>query len=151
VRRIIPVTLVFLALGLVPGASSAPPTRELLPPLGEYTSTACGFPVVLTTVRERFVLKTYTEGHTLVESVTGSAVLRLTSENASFTVNVSGPAFVRQHRDGSLSFEGSGPWIFYDHPFTNLPPIAYTTGRFTVGEDTVTPAGRIVDLCARLD
>jgi hypothetical protein len=150
-RIIIPIALVFLALGLVPGASSAPPTRELLPPLGEYTSTACGFPVVLETVHERFLIKTYTEGHTLVESLTGTGVIRLTSENASFTVNVSGPSFVRQHRDGSLSFEGAGNWLFYDHPFTNLAPLAYTTGHITFGEDTVSPAGRIVDLCARLD
>jgi hypothetical protein len=150
-RRVILISIVLSALGLAPGASSAPPLREFLPPLGEYTSTACGFPVVIETVHESFTLTTFSEGHTLVQSVTGAALLRLTSENASITVNVSGPSFLRQSKDGSLTFEGAGPWLFFDHPFTNLPPLAYLTGVITFEDDTVTASGRTVDLCALLD
>jgi hypothetical protein len=42
--------------------------------------------------------------------------------------------------------------IIFDHPFTNLPPVAYVTGLITFGidEPTVTVTGRIVDLCALL-
>lgn len=138
------------ALALAPSASSAPPVRELLPPLGEYTSTACGFPVVIETVQENFTLMTFPEGGPVLELVTGSAVLRLTSENASITLNVSGPTFVRQGADGSVTVSGAGPWLFFDHPFTNLPPLAYLTGKIAFGEESVTATGRIVDLCALL-
>jgi hypothetical protein len=150
VRRLIIVITVLSALVAAPGASSDPPLRELLPPLGEYTSTACGFPVVIETVHENFTLKVFPEGRPVLEMVTGSAVLRLTSEDASLTLNVSGPTFVRQSADGSVTVSGAGPWLFFDHPFTNLPPLAYLTGTITFGEDTVTASGRTVDLCALL-
>ena len=67
-------------------------------------------------------------------------------------LNVSGPSFTTVNHDGSIQFSGAGPWLFFDHPFTNLPPLAYVTGRISFGTDepTVAVTGRIVDLCALL-
>jgi hypothetical protein len=76
---------------------------------------------VIETVHESFTLTTISEGHTLVRSVTGAALIRLTSENASITVNVSGSSFLRRSKDGSLTFEGAGAWLFFDPPVHQSP------------------------------
>jgi hypothetical protein len=53
---------------------------------------------------------------------------------------------------GSIQFSEAGPRLFFDHPFTNLPPLGYVTGRISFGTDepTVAATGRIVDVCALL-
>jgi hypothetical protein len=42
--------------------------------------------------------------------------------------------------------------VIFDHPFTNLPPLAYVTGQLSFGSDepTIAVTGRIVDLCVLL-
>lgn len=133
------------------GASAEPPDREVLPS-GSVTATACGFDVLIEPVKDKFTLMTFPEGRPVVEFLTGHSVARLSSANASIMLNVSGPAFTTVNHDGSLQFSGAGPWVFFDHPFTNLPPLAYVTGRISFGTDepTVAVTGRIVDLCALL-
>jgi hypothetical protein len=138
-------------LALPASASAAPPAREPLPPTS-VTATACGFDVLIEAVNEQFTLMTFPEGLPVVEFVTGHSVVRVSSANASIILNISGPSMFTMNRDGSFEFGGAGPWIIFDHPFTNLPPVAYVTGRITFGidEPTVTVTGRIVDLCALL-
>ena len=138
-------------LALPVSASAEPPDREVLPS-GSLTTTACGFDVLIEPVKDQFTLMTFPEGRPVVEFLTGHSVARLSSANASIMLNVSGPAFTTVNHDGSLQVSGAGPWVFFDHPFTNLPPLAYVTGRISFGTDepAVAVTGRIVDLCALL-
>jgi hypothetical protein len=138
-------------LALPVSASAEPPDRQPLPS-GSVTATACGFDVLIEPVKDNFTLMTFPEGRPVVEFLTGNSVARLSSANASIVLNVSGPAFTTVNHDGSIQFSGAGPWVFFDHPFTNLPPLAYVTGRISFGTDepTVAVTGRIVDLCALL-
>jgi hypothetical protein len=151
VSRLAAVLVVAGLLALPASASADPPDREPLPP-GSVTATACGFDVVIEAGNEQFTLMTFPEGLPVVEFVTGHSVVRVSSANASIMLNVSGPSLITMNRDGSFEFGGAGPWIIFDHPFTNLPPVAYVTGRISFGSDepTVTVTGRIVDLCALL-
>jgi hypothetical protein len=140
------------ALALSSPALAEPPDREVLPSV-PITATACGFDVLIEPINERFTLMTFPEGRPVVEFLTGHSVIRLSSANASITLNVSGPSLVKARRDGSLEFGGAGPWLIFDHPFTNLPPLAYITGRIVFGaeEPTISVTGRVVDVCALLD
>jgi len=47
---------------------------------------------------------------------------------------------------------GAGPWVFFDHGFTNLPPLAYVTGRISFVETSRRwpSPDEIVDLCTVL-
>jgi hypothetical protein len=139
----------FLALPV--SASAGPPDREVLPS-GPISTTACGFDVLIEPVSEQFTLMTFPEGLPVVQFITGHSHIRVSSANASLMLNISGPTLTTMNHDGSLQLDGAGPWIFFDHPFTNLPALAYLTGRITFGSDepTVTVTGRIVDLCALL-
>ena len=132
-------------------ASAEPPDREPLPS-GAFTTTACGFDVLVEPVHEQFTLMTFPEGRPVVEFVTGPSVIRVSSASDSIMLNISGPSFTTVNHDGSIQFSGAGPWLFFDHPFTNLPPLAYVTGRISFGTDepTVAATGRIVDVCALL-
>ena len=138
-------------LALPVSASAEPPDREVLPS-GPITATACGFDVLIEPVKDKFTLMTFPEGRPVVQFLTGHSVARLTSANASIMLNVSGPSFTTVNHDGSIQFTGAGPWVIFDHPFTNLPPLAYVTGQLTFGSDepTIAVTGRIVDLCALL-
>jgi hypothetical protein len=116
------------------------------------TATACGFDILIEPVNEQFTLMTFPEGLPVVEFVTGHSVVRVSSANGSILLNISGPSMFTMNRDGSFEFGGTGPWIIFDHPFTNLPPVAYVTGRLTFGidEPTIAVTGRIVNLCTLL-
>ena len=132
-------------------ASAEPPDREALPP-GSVTATACGFDVLIEPVKEQFTLMTFPEGRPVVQFLTGHSVVRVSSASASIMLNISGPAFTTVNHDGSFQFSGAGPWLFFDHGFPNLPPLAWVTGRISFGGDepTVAITGQIVDLCALL-
>jgi hypothetical protein len=148
--RLAAAIFVFVAL-LVPVAKAAPPDREVLPS-GAITSAACGFDVLIEPIHERFTLMTFPPGHPVAEFLTGSSLIRVSSDTASIQLNISGPSFVKEAQDGTLVFSGAGPWLFFDHPFVNLPPLAYITGNITIDDagPTLNVTGRVVDVCALL-
>jgi hypothetical protein len=150
-RRII-LLAVLAALVFSGSAVAAPPTREPVPS-EPFVTNSCGFDVLIEPVVGEFTLMTFPEGLPVVEFLAGPSLIRVSSENGSVLLNVSGPAFTTVNHDGSVEFSGAGPWLFFEHPFTNLPALAYVTGRLSFGseEPTVSVTGQIVDVCALLD
>ena len=140
------------ALALSGAALAGPPTREPIPQ-ESFVTTSCGFDVLIEPVVGQFTLMTFPEGRPVVEFLAGPSLIRVSSANGSVLLNVSGPAFTTVTHDGTLEFSGAGPWLFFEHPFTNLPALAYVTGRLTFGseEPTISVTGRVVDVCALLD
>jgi hypothetical protein len=148
---------ILVAAGLAVLASSGtafadPPTREPIPQ-EPFVTTSCGFDVLIEPVVGQFTLMTFPEGRPVVEFLAGPSLIRVSSDNGSVLLNVSGPAFTTLNHDGSVEFSGAGPWLFFEHPFANLPALAYVTGRLTFGseEPTISVTGRVVDVCALLD
>ena len=138
-------------LALPVSASAAPPDRQPLPS-GSFTTTACGFDVLIEPVKEQL------HAHDLPRRQAGRGVPHRAFRNSGDQRQCFDHAeclrasFTTFNHDGSIQFSGAGPWVFFDHPFTNLPPLAYVTGRISFGTDepTVAVTGRIVDLCALL-
>jgi hypothetical protein len=150
-KRLLGVATLLVALVLPASAAADPPVRELLPS-GPITSEACGFEVLIEPIHEKFTLMTFPIGHSPVELLTGSSLVRVSSATNSVELNISGPSFLRELRDGTLVFSGAGPWLFFDHPFVNLPPLAYITGSISFSDDgpSIGVTGRVVDICALL-
>jgi hypothetical protein len=120
----------------------------------------CGFPVL-----------DHAEGYTIVESFTdeeGNLVRQiftapgvretLTNLDTGKTIvlNIEGPGSLELNPDGSGSFTGTGPYLFYFHPSMLTPALFYTTGRFVITFDangdrtSFESVGPIIDVCAEL-
>jgi hypothetical protein len=138
------------ALAFSGTAAADPPIREVLT-AEPITSTACGFDVLIEPT-QKVTLTTFSDGHRLLELASGSVRLRMTSATGSIQLNVSGPSMFRETSPGTFTFGGAGPWLIFDHPFVNLPPIAYITGQITFSDEgpSVLVTGRVVDVCALL-
>jgi hypothetical protein len=150
-KRFFAIGVLLVAFALPTAAAADPPDREPAP-FESFTTTACGFEVLIEPVQQHFWVMTFPEGRVVEEIDGGSAVIRLSSGTASIQLNISGPAFLKQAPDGTMVFSGAGPWLFFDHPFVNLPPVAYITGRITFDDEEpiINVTGRVVDVCALL-
>jgi hypothetical protein len=151
--------LALLTLALVPTALAGKPTRTVLPPTEDFVSTECGFKVAVHAVQEQLaILEFFDEGNLVREIDTGAIKWTLTNMKTgqSVFVNLSGPGFLLLSPDGSGSFTGTGPWLFFENPETGDAGIFLLTGQFVVTFDALgnvefTRDGRdVVDLCAVL-
>jgi hypothetical protein len=160
-RRIVLIlSAVLLALAIAPAATAGKPTREIIPAVPDAVLDLCGFPVL-----------DHEEGYTIVQSFTdeeGNLVrqivtapgLRETLTNLdtgkTVVLNIEGPGVLDLNPDGSGSFTGTGPYLFFFHPSMLTPGLFFTTGRFVVTFDangdrtSFESVGPITDVCAEL-
>jgi hypothetical protein len=159
-RRVLILSGLLLALAIAPAATAGQPTREIIPAAPDAVLDQCGFPVL-----------DHAEGYTIVESFTdeeGNLVRQiftapgvretLTNLDTGKTIvlNIEGPGSLELNPDGSGSFTGTGPYLFYFHPSMLTPALFYTTGRFVITFDangdrtSFESVGPIIDVCAEL-
>lgn len=159
-RRVLILSALFLALAIAPAATASQPTREVLPAFPDVVLDLCGFPV-LDHEEGFFVFESfYDEQGNLVRQIGTAPGLRETLTNLdtgkTIVLNIPGPSFLELNPDGSGSFTGTGPYLFYFHPATLTPGLFYTTGRFVSTFDanghrtSFESVGPIIDLCAEL-
>lgn len=138
------------------------PTRSPLPPAEDFEAPAglwCSFGVFVHDIVNNQVLKTFPPepNGDIVQLITGNYVTRLTntSTGKSIRVNISGPARITTHPDGSTTLEATGRWFLgeiVNAPFT----VFISSGRVVIsiapdGTPTlVSQSGKVEDLCALL-
>jgi len=109
--------MVGLALALASSALAAPPTRTPVPsgPLEFRGGLVCSFPVLLETVENSQVIKTFADGRQIV---TGHYVTRVTNLDTRQAVirRNSGPIFVTPNADGTVTVKGAGQTLFFFFP-----------------------------------
>jgi len=144
-----------LVVTLVSLASAAKPTRQLIPASEDIVIGDCGFPVEIDFLREKGTLTTFTDesGAVVFELTTGPFVVAVTNleTGESLRLNISGPGMFRVEKDGTATFTGAGPWLFFGFsPAEGFPTFFLTEGKFVFEDGTFTQVGRLVDLCAEL-
>jgi hypothetical protein len=158
-RRVLILSAVLLALAIAPAATAGKPTREVFPALPDEVLDLCGFPV-LNHEEGYGVVESFTddEGNLVRQILTGpglSETLTNLDTGKTIVLNAEGPGFRDFNPDGSTSFTGAGPTVFYFNPFTLGPGLFYATGRFVIARDangnrTFEIVGTITDVCAEL-
>ena len=158
-RRVLILSAVSLALAIAPAATAGKPTREVFPALPDAVLDQCGFPVLDHEEGFGIVLSFTDEEGNLVRQISLAPGLRETLTNLdtgkTVVVNIAGPGHLDLNPDGSRSFTGTGPFLFYFDPFTLGPGLFYSAGRFVIARDangnrTFEIVGTITDVCAEL-
>jgi hypothetical protein len=155
--------IVSCALGILllpPLASADKPTRTVIPSAGDFISTECGFKVAVHVEQDQFAILTFVddEGNVVREILTGAIKWTLTNVKTgeSIFVNLSGPGFFSANADGSSTFVGTGPWVFFENFETGDLGLLLLTGKFEIAFDAegnveFSRVGRtVIDLCAEL-
>jgi hypothetical protein len=150
-----------LVVLLLPSFASADkPTRTVFPPTEDFVTDVCGFDVFVDVTQDQFAIIEFfdKEGNFIRDVESGAIKWTLTNvtTDESIFVNLSGPGFLTLSPDGSETFVGTGPWIFFEDLETGDPELLLVTGKFEVAFDTegnveFSRVGRdVVDLCATL-
>jgi hypothetical protein len=144
-----------LVATLISAASAAKPTRQPLPASEDVVIGDCGFPVEIHFLQDKGTLTTFTDksGAVVFELTTGPLVVAVTNleTGESLHLNISGPGMFRVEKDGTATFTGTGPWLFFGFsPAEGLPTFFLAEGKFVFENGTFTQVGRLVDLCAAL-
>jgi hypothetical protein len=162
-RAILIVSLALVAaLVLTSAAVADRPTREELPPAGDFVDTFCGFPMFVDFEQAQLATVTifYDEAGNIVRSLVTAPGLHVTITNLetgeSFAHDLSGPGVLEFHADGSTTRTMTGSWGIWAR-------MNGTRGRFiTVGQvveltdatgalvSRTLEAGRFIDFCAEL-
>ena len=138
------------------------PTRSPLPPAEDFEAPAglwCSFGVFVHDIVNNQVVKTFPPepNGDIVQLITGNYVTSVTntSTGKSITVNISGPARITIHPDGSVTLEARGRWFLgeiVNAPFT----VFISSGRVVISiapdglPTLVSQRGKVEDLCALL-
>ena len=144
------------------GQARGKPTRSPLPPAEDFEAPAglwCSFGVFVHDIVNNQVVKTFPPepNGDIVQLITGRYVTSVTntSTGKSITVNISGPARITTHPDGSATLVATGRWFIAD--VENAPTEAFiSSGRVVVsfapdGTATlVSQSGHVEDICALL-
>jgi hypothetical protein len=137
-------------------ASAAKPTRTPLPASEDFVLEECGgVQFEIDFVQEKTTATTFRDetGAVVFELVTGPIKVIVTNleTGESLRVNISGPSIFRVEKDGTATFTGVGPWIFFGFsPAEGFPSFFIAEGKFVFENGTFTQVGRLVDLCAVL-
>lgn len=153
-KRLVVVSLVALAsLLLVPSALSDPPTIQRFPIDATFLDDVdCGFPVQIDVVGTDLEI---TSGDRVFDAFPQStATLTNLDTGTSITVSIAGPGHTTLGADGSVTFVGTGPTLFFLQ-FLGNPGITLLNGRFVLtidsqGNLTFSSVGGTRDLCAEL-
>jgi hypothetical protein len=160
------------SLLLTPGlANAAPPERQPVLLTDFVLKDApqpegkdpCGFEVHVHVVKNGEILTSFTQSG--VSLITGALKVRLTrlttlggATTSTIERNISGPTFVTENADGSVTQRTAGPglWAFEPGKAPDLPRAAITTGRtesvFSPQGDFsfISLQGIVEDVCAAL-
>jgi hypothetical protein len=154
-KRLIVITLFALAsLVIVPSALSAAPTIQRFPIDATFPDVVdCAFPVQIHVVGTDVEI---TSGNRVFDALPqGTATLTNLDTGTSITVSVAGPGRTTFGADGSVTFVGTGPTLFFDLSPLGNPGITLLNGRFVLsidaqGNRTFSSVGTTRDLCAEL-
>jgi hypothetical protein len=154
-KRLIVVSLFALAsLVLVPSALSDPPTIQRFPIDATFLDTVdCAFPVQIDVAGTDLEI---TSGNRVFDAFPQStATLTNLDTRTSITVSIAGPGHTTFGADGSVTFVGTGPTLFFFLSPLGNPQIILLNGRFVLtidaqGKRTFTSVGETRDLCAEL-
>ena len=138
------------------------PTRSPLPPAEDFEAPAglrCSFGVFVHDIVNNQVVKTFPPkpNGDIVQLITGRYVTSVTntSTGKSITVNISGPARITTHPDGSATLVATGRWFLgeiVNAPFT----VFISSGRVVISivpdglPTLVSQSGHLEDICALL-
>jgi hypothetical protein len=155
VKRLVVVSLVALAsLALAPSALSNPPTIVRTPiDVTLFDDVDCGFPVQIHLVgTELDVLRG--DDRLFAAFPNTRATLTNLDTGRTLTVSTAGPGRITVGADGSITFVGTGPELFF-FLFHGNPGITLLTGRSVdsfdaQGNETFSYVGTTRDLCAEL-
>jgi hypothetical protein len=153
-KRLFVVSLFALAsLVLVPSALSDPPTIQRFPiDATLFDDVDCGFPVQIHIVGTDLEI---TSGDRVFDAFPQStATLTNLVTETSITVSTAGPGSTFFGADGSVTFVGRGPTLFF-FAFQGNPGITLLNGRWVLtidsqGNQTFSSVGGTRDLCAEL-
>ena len=154
------------AVSLLPAAANRHPLVEIIP-LDPFTLPAgdsgCDFPMALSPLANKEKLTTFfdAEGNVRLQIVTGVRKVQLTnlSTGKVISLNISGPAQIRQNSDGTttISVEGEGVLLFAPGVAPEFPRQTYLRGRVVgVGDafgnitKVVKLDGTVQDVCTLL-
>jgi hypothetical protein len=159
-RRLLVVLLVALgALLAGPTALAAPPTHETIPVDDVFFDPSCGFPieghvtgfaVVITWANKDGSSRVFVANPQL------KATLTNLNTGSTYTENISGPAHITVHPDGTSTLVGTGLWGFDLNPQTGAPGASLNAGRLVAtfdaagNETSFQIIGHVTDLCAKL-
>lgn len=154
-KRLLVVSLLALAsLVLVPNALSDPPTIQRFPIDATFLDTVdCSFPVQVNVTGTDVEI---TSGNRVFDALPqGTATLTNLDTEKSITVSIAGPGHTTLGADGSVTFVGTGPTLFFLLSPLGNPGITLLNGRFVLtidaqGNPTFTSVGQTRDLCAEL-
>jgi hypothetical protein len=154
-KRLIVVSLFALAsLVLVPSALSDPPTIQRFPIDATFLDTVdCAFPVQIDVAGTDLEI---TSGNRVFDAFPQStAALTNLDTETSITVSIAGPGHTTLGADGSVTFVGTGPTLFFFLSPLGNPQIILLNGRFVLtidaqGNRTFASVGETRDLCAEL-
>ena len=153
-KRLLVISLFALAsLVLVPSALSDPPTIQRTPfDATFFDDVDCGFPVQVHIVGTDLEI---ISGDRIFDAFPQStATLTNLDTGTSITVSLAGPGRTNIGADGSVTFVGTGPALFF-FLFQGNPAITLLNGRFVLtidaqGNQTFSSHGATRDLCAEL-
>jgi hypothetical protein len=162
-RAILTLALALLAVLLVtPAAVADRPTREELPPGGDFVDTFCGFPMLLDFEQPHpgTVTLFYDQAGNLVRSFATFPGLRVTITNLetgeSIAHDLSGPGVIEFNADGSTTLTATGPWGIWPR-MNGIRGRFITIGRVIEQTDATgalvsrtLESGRLIDVCAEL-
>ena len=156
-RRLIVVSLIALAaLVLTPSALSSAPTITRTPiDLTFADDVDCGFPVQIHIVGTQLTILSTVQGDLREFDAFPNSRATLTNLDTgrAIAVSIAGPGHISLGADGSFSFVGTGPTLFFLDPAN--PGITSFNGRYFVSFDaqgnlTFSMVGATRDLCAEL-
>ena len=153
-KRLLAVSLMALAsVVLVPSALSTAPTIQRFPIDATFLDDVdCGFPVQIHIAGTDLEI---TSGDRVFDAFPQStATLTNLDTGTSITVSLAGPGRTNIGADGSVTFVGTGPALFF-FLFQGNPAITLLNGRFVLtidaqGNQTFSSHGATRDLCAEL-
>src|SRR5687768_8117968 len=117
-------------------AAAAKPTRTPVPASEDFVFEECGgVSFEIDFVQDKVTATTFTDasGAVVFEIVTGPFKVVVTNleTRESLRLNISGPGIFRVERDGTTTFTGVGPWIFFGFsPEEGFPSFFLAEGKF---------------------
>jgi hypothetical protein len=154
-KRLLAVSLVALAsLVLAPSALSTAPTIVRTPiDVTLIDDVDCAFPVQIDIVGTDLGIF-FDSGREFHAFPNSRVTLTNLVTEATLTVSIAGPGHITFGSDGSVTFIGTGPTLFF-LMFHNTPGITLLNGRFvqtfdSQGNETFSQVGATRDLCAEL-
>ena len=141
-----------VAVVFAPSALAAAPTIQRFPINGTFFDNECGFPVQIDIVGTDLAI---ISGNTEFDAFPNSrATLTNLVTGKTLTVSIAGPGLTTFGADGSVTFSGNGPTLFWNSP-RHFDVITLIDGKFVLaidpeGNSTLSIIGRTEDLCAAL-